>query len=58
MLYLLKQNQIFQKAKIFDVCRALKGVAVPAPVKIGDVIIKDVAGTGVDIIATKQVDKA
>ena len=38
--------------------RALKGVAVPAPVKIGDVIIKDVAGTGVDIIATKQVDKA
>ena len=35
-----------------------KGVAVPAPVKIGDVIIKDVAGTGVDIIATKQVDKA
>lgn len=46
------------KGKIFDVCRALKGVSVPAPVKIGDVIIEDVAGTGVEIVATKQVEKA
>ena len=54
----VKTKSDIPKGKIFDVCRALKGVAVPAPVKIGDVIIKDVAGTGVDIIATKQVDKA
>ena len=53
-----KTKEDIPKGKIFDVCRALKGVSVPAPVKIGDVIIKDVAGTGVDIIATKQVDKA
>ena len=53
-----KTESDIPKGKIFDVCRALKGVSVPAPVKIGDVIIKDVAGTGVDIIATKQVDKA
>ncbi|MDO4615348.1 MAG: DUF1667 domain-containing protein [Lachnospiraceae bacterium] len=42
------------KTEIFAVCRALKGVTVEAPVKIGDVILKNAAGTGVDIIATKN----
>jgi len=27
---------------------------VAAPVRIGDVLVKDVSGTGVDIIATKN----
>lgn len=43
------------KAKIFDCVRALKGVTVKAPVRIGDVILKDAAGTGVDIVATGNV---
>ena len=43
------------KAKIFEVVGCLKGVAVPAPVHTGDVILTDVAGTGVDIVATKTV---
>ena len=43
------------KGKIFDVVASLKGVAVPAPVKTGDVIVADVAGTGVDMVATKSV---
>lgn len=43
------------KARVMAVAAALKGVAVAAPVKIGDVIIHDAAGTGVDIIATKDV---
>ena len=36
--------------------KALKSVEVPAPVHIGDVLVKDVAGTGVDIVATKNVN--
>ncbi len=44
------------KEKIFAVIRDLKGVAVPCPVHIGDVVKADVAGTGVDVIATKNVD--
>jgi len=32
-------------------------VTVKAPIKIGDVIIKDILGTGVDIIATKNIDR-
>ena len=43
------------KGKIFDVIRALKDVEVNAPVTIGQVLAENVAGTGVDIIATKNV---
>ena len=44
------------KGKIFDVANALKDVVAKAPVAIGDVLLADVAGTGVDVIATKNVD--
>lgn len=43
------------KGKIFDCVKALKDVEVKAPVKIGDVIVENVAGTGVNVIATKNV---
>lgn len=43
------------KGKIFDCVRALKEIDVSAPVRIGDVILKNVAGTGVDVVATKNV---
>ena len=43
------------KGKIFDCVKALKDVEVKAPVKIGDVIVENVADTGVNIIATKNV---
>ncbi|MBQ6843116.1 MAG: DUF1667 domain-containing protein [Agathobacter sp.] len=44
------------KGKIFDVTDALKDVVAKAPVAIGDVLLADAAGTGVDIVATKNVD--
>ena len=37
---------------------ALKAARVSAPVKRGEILIKNVAGTGVDIVATKSVRKA
>lgn len=43
------------KGKIADCVRALKDVKVKAPVHIGDVILENAAGTGVNIIATKDV---
>lgn len=42
------------KGKMFEVVAALAGVTAKAPVAIGDVILHDVAGTGVDVIATKS----
>ena len=43
------------KGKIFDCVKELQAIDVPAPVTIGQVIIPDVAGTGVAIVATKNV---
>ena len=44
------------KVKIFDCVKALKDVDIPAPVHMGQVIVPDIAGTGVPVIATKNVD--
>ena len=43
------------KAKVLDVVRSLSDVSMAAPVHIGDVVLADVCGTGVDVIATKAV---
>ncbi len=43
------------KGKIFDVMRDIAGVTVTAPVHIGDVVKANVAETGVDMVATKEV---
>lgn len=51
----VKTKEDIPKGKIFDCVAALKDVSVKAPVHIGDVVLADVAGTGVDIIATKNV---
>ena len=45
------------KEKIFDCVLALKSVTVKAPVHIGEKILTEVAGTGIDIIATKSVGR-
>ena len=52
----VKTAEDIPKGKIFDCVKALKGIEVSAPVHIGDVILKNVADTGVDIVATKNVE--
>ena len=43
------------KEKIFDIMDEIRSARVKAPVEIGDIILSDAAGTGVDVIATKAV---
>lgn len=50
----VKTKEDIPKDKIFDCIRALKGITLQAPVHVGDVILKNVAGTGVDIVATRS----
>lgn len=50
-----KTKSDIPKGMIFDVIDALKDITVTAPIKIGDTLVKDVAGTGVDIVATQNV---
>lgn len=49
----VKTAQEIPKGKIFDCMDALAKVVMKAPVKMGDVVLKDVCGTGIDIVATK-----
>lgn len=51
----VKTESDIPKGKIFDCVRELQAVDVKAPVAIGDVILPNVAGTGVAIVATKNV---
>ena len=51
----VKTQSDIPKDKIFDCVKALKHVELTAPVKIGDVVVENVAGTGVNVIATKNV---
>lgn len=53
----VKTKQDIPKDKIMACMRALKKVEVSAPIYIGDVVLADVAGTGVDVIATKTVSE-
>ena len=43
------------KEKVLDVARALCRVHLTAPVQAGDVVIPNVLGTGVDVVATRSV---
>ena len=45
------------KDAIWDVMQVINSLTVPAPVKIGDVLLADIAGTGVALTATKGVAK-
>ncbi len=45
------------KEDIFKVMAEINKASINAPVKIKDVVIKDVLGLGVDIIATRNINK-
>lgn len=44
------------KGKIKECINVLAGVTLDGPVRIGDVVIKNVAETGVDVVATRNVE--
>ena len=54
----VKTKNDIPKGMIFEICKALTDVEVNAPVNIGDVVVPNVCGTGVDVIATKSIPAA
>lgn len=53
----VKTSSDIPKGKIFEAMHLLDGVVLQAPVAIGDVVVKDILGLGVDFVATKNVPK-
>ncbi|MDO5564195.1 MAG: DUF1667 domain-containing protein [Eubacteriales bacterium] len=45
------------KSKIIDVIKELKNIKVNAPIKVGTVILNNVANTGVNVVATREIKK-
>jgi len=44
------------KAKLGECLKLLYGVTVSAPIHCGDVIVKDICGTGVDVVASRSMN--
>ena len=51
-----KTKEPVPKNKIFEVMEAINNTTCNAPIKIGDILIDNVADTGVSIVATKYVE--
>lgn len=54
----VRSTRSLPKELLFDCMAAIRGATVPAPVERNQVIIADVCGTGVDIVATGEVERA
>jgi CxxC motif-containing protein len=48
----VKSEHPVPKTSLFDCMREIRKVSVTSPVKMGDIIIENVAGTGINIVAT------
>lgn len=53
----VKTKSDIPKNKIFDCMKEIDSIRINAPIHIGDVIITDVAGTGIPVIATRNVEQ-
>lgn len=53
----VKATDQVPKALVRDVCRVLADVRVQAPVQLGDLIARDVLGTGADVVATRDMPR-
>lgn len=50
----VKSKEAIPKEDLFEAMKILKKVEVKVPIKVGDVIEKNILNTGVDIIATRD----
>jgi len=53
----VKTSKPVSKNKIFTVLQEIKNSKVKAPVESGQIIIKNVCNTKIDVIATKRIEK-
>ncbi len=53
----VKTEQPIPKDMIFAVLYVIKHTTLAAPVRIGDVAVKNVCDTGVDVVVTRNIDR-
>ena len=52
----VKTQRPIRKPLSFDALQAIRGTTVTPPVHIGDVVIENVCGSGVNVIATENIE--
>ncbi len=50
----VKSAKPLPKAKLIEAAKSLATVTVASPIRVGDVVVADILGTGVDIVAAKN----
>jgi CxxC motif-containing protein len=50
----VRTSDFIPKDRIFDLMKEIQKIKAKAPIKIGDVILKNILGLGVDIVATRD----
>lgn len=53
----VKTNGAIPKGLNFEAMKIINDITVVAPIKLGDIIIKNILNTGVDLVSTKSMDK-
>jgi CxxC motif-containing protein len=53
----VKTSDAVPKEKIFEIMDILSDIEVKAPVQVGTVLVENVAGTGVNIVATRDMSR-
>ncbi|MEG2782298.1 MAG: DUF1667 domain-containing protein [Oscillospiraceae bacterium] len=51
----VKSSAALPKGILFECMKVINTACLKAPVKIGDVVVKDILNTGIDIVATNEV---
>ena len=50
----VRTEQAIPKGKLFEAVEVLKKVRLTAPVKCGDVVLENILGTGINVIASRD----
>ena len=53
----VKSKEPLPKGKIMEAMKEINKATVLAPIHIGDVVIKNILGLGIDIVATKDIEE-
>jgi CxxC motif-containing protein len=51
----VKTQDSIPKGMIFDIMEELDKIVVKSPVNVGDIIVEDILGTGVNIVSAKAI---
>ncbi|MDB8791888.1 DUF1667 domain-containing protein [Romboutsia sp. 1001216sp1] len=52
----VKTKESIPKDMMFEIMRELDTIKVSAPISVGDVIVKNILDTGIDVVSAKTVD--